>query len=342
MSAAVSPSASPVHSRWLEAAVSRLRSGGSLVLITVARALGSTPRDAGTRMWVDQDGAHATIGGGHLELQAIETARSMLADPAAPAVQMRHYALGPSLGQCCGGAVWLAFERLEAPTDLVWCETLQKLLAKGIAARRTRRIPATPSSRSANAVAAVHVQPLDATLEQPDAQWQEDAGLLTDITPAWAPLIVVCGAGHVGKALVRVMAELPVRVIWLDPRDDEWPAYLPANVLCVNGDSQDVDDFPDEAYWLVLTHSHALDLAIIERVLRYKSFRYLGLIGSDTKRAKFRARLLRKFPAELVDRLTCPIGIVETSSKLPGVIAVSVAAQIVGLLEHASQVAEHA
>src|SRR5690606_4084285 len=129
--------------------------------------------------------------------------------------------------------------------------------------------------------------------------------------------------GHVGKAIVRVLAELPVRVAWLDPREDEWPAHLPDNVRCLNGDADDVPDFPDGACWLVLTHSHALDLEIVERVLQHKSFRFLGLIGSDTKRAKFRARLLRKFPSRLVDRVVCPIGIVETSSKLPGVIAVS-------------------
>ena len=332
------PAAPSFHGRWLEAVRSRLVRGEPLVLITIARALGSTPRDAGARMWVDADGAHATIGGGHLELQAIEVARSMLANAQAPLVQVRRYALGPSLGQCCGGAVWLAFERLGAQ-DLGWCDALHEMLAAGAAARRTRRIPAVSGCETP----AVRVEAMDDfVVDQPDAQWCDDEGMLIDVTPASAPVVVVCGAGHVGKAIVRVLAELPVNVLWLDPRQDEWPAHLPDNVRCMNGDADDVQDFPDDAYWLVLTHSHALDLEIIERVLRYKSFRYLGLIGSDTKRAKFHARLLRKFPSELVDRVVCPIGIVETSSKLPGVIAVSVAAQIVDLLEHVSKPAEAA
>src|SRR5690606_6262138 len=127
---------------WLDAALRRLTSGGTLVLITVVRALGSTPRDAGTRMWVDASGAHATIGGGHLEPQAIEAARDMLTEVATPAAQIRHYALGPSLGQCCGGAVWLAFERLEAD-DIPWCEAFQALLAAGSNVQRTRHIPAS-------------------------------------------------------------------------------------------------------------------------------------------------------------------------------------------------------
>jgi len=340
MNTALRLPAASIHSQWLEAARFRLLRGEPLVLITVARALGSTPRDAGTRMWVDAEGAHATIGGGHLELQAIEAACAMLADAEAPPAQLRHYALGPSLGQCCGGAVWLAFERLETQ-DLAWCDALHEVLAGGAAARRTRRIRLARECESH--ACGVHVEAVDGLdVDQPDARWHEDEGLLVDFTPASAPLIVVCGAGHVGKAIVRVLAELPVNVVWLDPREDEWPKNLPDNVRCLNGDADDVLDFPDDAYWLVLTHSHALDLEIIERVLRYKPFRYLGLIGSDTKRAKFRARLLRKFPSELVDRVVCPIGIVETSSKLPGVIAVSVAAQIVDLLEHVSRPAEAA
>src|SRR5690606_19837950 len=172
--------------------------------------------------------------------------------------------------------------------DLAWCNALHKVLAAGAAARRTRRIPAASDGQTPG----VRVEAMDDfVVDQPDAQWREDEGLLIDVTPAWAPVVVVCGAGHVGKAIVRVLAELPVSVLWLDPRQDEWPAHLPDNVRCMNGDADDVQDFPDDAYWLVLTHSHALDLDIVERVLRYKSFRYLGLIGSDTKRAKFRARL---------------------------------------------------
>lgn len=339
MSQILAPRAQRVYGRWVEAALRCIGSGGSMVLITVIRSLGSTPRDAGTRMWVDEGGAHATIGGGHLELQAIETARAMLVDPDSPCAQVRHYALGPSLGQCCGGAVWLAFERLDS-NDVEWCENYRSLLDSGASVRRTRRLTPVssdapqPGTSSFSATRDITFEALDAkTVTRPDASWKEASGELVDMTPGDAPLVVVCGAGHVGKALVRVLAELPVRVAWLDPREDEWPSDLPDNVQCVNGGAEEVLDFPDDACWLVLTHSHALDLEIIENILRHKSFHYLGLIGSKTKAAKFRSRLLRRFPQELVDRITCPIGIVETSSKVPGVIAVSVAAQLIGLLE---------
>ena len=72
------------------------------VLITVTEALGSAPREAGTRMLVGAAHTAGTVGGGHLELQAIAQARAMLAT-GDTAPQSAHYQLGPALGQCCGG-----------------------------------------------------------------------------------------------------------------------------------------------------------------------------------------------------------------------------------------------
>src|SRR4051812_36431564 len=83
-----------------------------VVLITVAKVEGSAPRAAGARMLVSADRLCDTIGGGHLELRAIETARAMLGD--GRAAQLERFALGPSLGQCCGGVVHLVLERFDA------------------------------------------------------------------------------------------------------------------------------------------------------------------------------------------------------------------------------------
>ena len=79
-------------------------------LVSVESTQGSVPREAGAWMAVFVDGTVGTIGGGHLEHQAMDEARRRLAGGAGP-VQMR-YALGPALGQCCGGVVHLAFEPL--------------------------------------------------------------------------------------------------------------------------------------------------------------------------------------------------------------------------------------
>ena len=80
------------------------------VLVTVAIVEGSGPRETGAKMLVTRARQLDTIGGGHLELCAVDLARAMLDDPTAGATRLERYALGPTLGQCCGGVVHLAFE----------------------------------------------------------------------------------------------------------------------------------------------------------------------------------------------------------------------------------------
>jgi len=83
------------------------------VLVRIESTQGSAPREAGTWMAVWRDGLTATIGGGQLEFQATDEARSVLASGAA-IEGVRRYPLGPSLGQCCGGVVHLTYERITA------------------------------------------------------------------------------------------------------------------------------------------------------------------------------------------------------------------------------------
>jgi len=111
------------------AAATRLwASARPAIVVTVSESKGSVPREAGTRMLVTSDDAIGTIGGGHLELHAIAEARAMLAAMAAnpggepPAPRSRHVALGPTLGQCCGGAVTLAHAPLDAAVLARWPE----------------------------------------------------------------------------------------------------------------------------------------------------------------------------------------------------------------------------
>jgi xanthine dehydrogenase accessory factor len=108
--------------RLREAASRALQLGTPAVLIEVSEARGSVPRGAGTRMWVSATQALGTIGGGHLELKAIELARGLLAD-ADKSPRSVHYPLGPALGQCCGGAVTLAYSMLDAAALAAWPKT---------------------------------------------------------------------------------------------------------------------------------------------------------------------------------------------------------------------------
>jgi xanthine dehydrogenase accessory factor len=96
-----------------------LAEGRPAVVVEVTEARGSAPREAGTRMLVSLAGTAGTIGGGHLELKAIEAARTMLrSGDVAP--RSEHYPLGPALGQCCGGAVTLGYGALDADALARW------------------------------------------------------------------------------------------------------------------------------------------------------------------------------------------------------------------------------
>jgi xanthine dehydrogenase accessory factor len=87
------------------------------ILVTVARTSGSVPREVGAWMAVAPDGVTGTVGGGHLEFDAIGRAQRALEGGGDLAEEVR-YPLGPSLGQCCGGVVWLRFERVAAGEDI--------------------------------------------------------------------------------------------------------------------------------------------------------------------------------------------------------------------------------
>lgn len=148
--------------------------------------------------------------------------------------------------------------------------------------------------------------------------------------------IVLFGAGHVGKALAAILATQHCRLHWVDNREGQFPAALPANTRqYVAANPADlVHELPPDAWVLVMTHDHALDLAICDAVLRRDSFRFLGLIGSQTKLAKFRKHLLDNgHSSEQLGRITSPIGIPQIRSKQPERIALAAAAQLLALQE---------
>ena len=159
------------------------------------------------------------------------------------------------------------------------------------------------------------------------------ASLLFEPMRPDADTLLLFGAGHVGKALVSVLADLPFRVRWIDEREGEFPAGLPANIrveisaLAVEA----VATAPKGAFYLVTTHSHALDFRVTEAVLRRGDFAYAGLIGSRTKRARFE-KGFRKLGVDS-SRLVCPMGIGGITGKHPKIIAVAVAAQLLRVAE---------
>jgi len=134
------------------------------------------------------------------------------------------------------------------------------------------------------------------------------------------------GAGHVGRALVMALAPLPFEVTWWDMRDNAFPKLVPENTACRIGAPNDMQT---QGMVLVMTHSHALDFEIVDYALRNTMFSHVGLIGSDTKRARFVKRLTEAgHGSDSQAKFTCPIGQKSISGKHPAVIAASVAVQL--------------
>ena len=148
--------------------------------------------------------------------------------------------------------------------------------------------------------------------------------------------IVLFGAGHVARALVGVLAGIGCRVTWIDERESEFPTVVPANVKLVVTDTpeSEVAAASDDAYFLVMTHSHSIDQALAEAILRRGGFAYFGLIGSQSKRRQFERRMAeRGIPAERFGDMTCPIGVAGIAGKEPATIAIAVAAELLQVRE---------
>ncbi|MGH8696956.1 MAG: xanthine dehydrogenase accessory protein XdhC [Burkholderiales bacterium] len=328
--------------------------GLDCVLVTVTSGQGSIPREAGAKMLVTVDAIHGTIGGGELEFQATGLARDLLREePLVKGVgkrsepgdfQTRRFPLGADLGQYCGGAANLIFERVSPGAEWVgalaaWQEAGDpcvlatpaagggRLLVRANDAWGSLGTGATDAGAVAIArrlLAEADRTPRLVTLED------RTAVLLEPLQPSDFR-VVVFGAGHVGRALVRVLGTLPCRVTWVDARAGEFPPDAADNVRIALTATPvaEVAAARPGACFLVMTHSHALDLELVAAILKRGDFAYCGMIGSQTKRRTFEKGLAKHgVPAAAIARLTCPIGIPGIKGKEPGTIAVAVAAQL--------------
>jgi xanthine dehydrogenase accessory factor len=291
---------------------------GSAALVTLARVEGSSPREAGARIVVRPSGGfHGTIGGGALEFAALEAANEALRTGRGPATR-RSLALGPELGQCCGGRVEWRVETFDR-RDLDDLSALA-IAESGAAERLSARLG--PDGRVQRMLGSSVSERTLARLA--DESWTEPLGVI-------ARAVYLFGAGHVGRALALALAPLPFAVRWIDPRRDAFPAHAPASVTLIHapGPAVELASAPNRALVVVMTHSHALDLEIVAEALRVERFGYVGLIGSATKRARFLRQMRGAGLTEVqLARLVCPIGVPGLESKHPAAIAASTAAQL--------------
>jgi xanthine dehydrogenase accessory factor len=301
---------------------------GAAALVTLAQAQGSSPREVGARMVVAPDGAFTgTIGGGALEWGALAEAQALLARRDGPAVSRLDRALGPDLGQCCGGRVLLTIERFDvtnrdAIAPLAKAErggVLTTIANVGADGRLARRSAGANEDRA----------PRPAYEVQSDGRVYERFG-------EEPTAFYLFGAGHVGRALSVALAPLPFAVTWIDGRSGAIPDTFPANVTAITqGDPVELlSRAPDGAFVAVMTHSHALDLDLVIAALQANRFAYVGLIGSATKRARFTSAMQKMgMAADTVGKLVCPIGLTTIRNKAPAAIAASVAAQVLMVRE---------
>lgn len=292
--------------------LSSISSATPVARVVIAAIKGSSPREVGASMLVTADNVSGTIGGGALEFEAIRIARNALE---ARKDGYQTHALGPSMGQCCGGSVSLLTE--------IWDESRISTLQSALV---VRPLPGAPS-----------IEPLE--IKRLKARFRSQgqfsgpgiiAGWMVEKIVHPSRELWIWGAGHVGRAITSVLSPMPdLNIIWADTVMDRYPADIPAGVLPLTAENLPdlVRYAPDFAEHLVLTYSHAFDLEICHRLLHHR-FGRLGLIGSATKKARFRSRL-RDFghSIEQIDRIQCPIG--DTSlGKDPQSIAIGVANDI--------------
>ena len=244
------------------------------VLVQVSAVEGSVPREVGAWMAVFTNALVGTVGGGHLEFEAIDQARLLLESGGE---KKARFALGPSLGQCCGGVVHLRLE----------CVAVQDM-----------------------------------------------SSLKLRLQPVLQP-VALFGGGHVGHALVQVLARLPFAVTWIDSRDGVFPQHVPHGVTCEHSEpvQSAVRSLAAQSRVLIMSFSHAEDLdvlaACLQRQRDHADLPYIGLIGSKTKWATFRSRLsARGFTDAELGHVTSPIGVPGIAGKEPEVIAIAVAAQL--------------
>ena len=300
-------------------------------LVTLAAARGSSPREVGARMVVRPDGGFSgTIGGGALEWAALAEAQSLLARRGGSPVRRFTKALGPELGQCCGGHVTITIERFDASDRAAVASLSAAEQAGGMVTvatpdrtgRLTRRVLAADEA---------------AALADDGYVRHADGRIVERFGEARTPLYLL-GAGHVGRALAAALAPLPFAVTWIDPRPAAFPADIPANATTIV-DADPVrllDRAPYGALAAVMTHSHALDLDLVVAALRSDRFIDVGLIGSATKRARFVAAMRTiGIPETAIDRLNCPIGLTAIRDKAPAIIAASVVARLLMVREAA-------
>lgn len=327
---------------WIDELTDLAAAGEPAVLVTVAGIRGSAPREIGAKMIVTATTSIGTIGGGQLEYQSTRVAVGMLNDER---TTLRSFPLGSSMGQCCGGVVEILFEPIVDGMP-AWLRDLAALHGQREPAIIATRISTTaPAKLIVTASAVFGAGEVDSELVSKARKLLADKPVTCrDVQEFYEPVVVpdlniaVFGAGHVGTAVVSALSKLDSNIRWIDSRRDVF-RQVPANVRAVEtaDPALEVAAMPAQSFYLVMTHSHAIDFDVCDRILRRGDAAYCGLIGSLSKRRRFEKRYRQQGMAQsMIDSLICPIGVDGISGKKPAEIAVATAAEILKIRDRAA------
>ena len=312
-----------------------LERGEGAVLCAIVSSSGSTPRGAGAKMAVFQDGATAgTIGGGAVEYHAAQAAREALATGRGG---IQGFRLAPNqvqdIGMICGGDVTVCFSVL-GPSDLPMVSRVCDLLEGDQSAWLVTRLDADQVR-----CGIWEVEHL-AFLDLPEEQVRPllgSRGLLSRGEPKLyvEPLnrrgtVYLFGAGHVGLELAPVLSRVGFRLTVFDDRPHALTREnFPTAQQLILGDFAHIDlHITADDYVVIMTSGHQGDYAILAQVLRTPAT-YIGCIGSRRKAETTKNRLKENgFTEADIQRIHSPIGL-PIGGETPAEIAISVAAEMI-------------
>ena len=305
------------------AALRALQAGRGVAIATVTGTRGSTPRHLGARMVIASDGEQwGTVGGGRIEQVVVEAGRAV-AGGAEPSVVHQH--LVRDLGMCCGGSMDVVVTPAGSSRPVL----------DELATLREPRVLLTPLGGEPFQLRA----PVEG--DPPAYEPRVSDGVLTELV-GLSERVILCGLGHISRALGPLLAQLGFRVVVCDDGDThatrdvpEWAtqlieSFVPREIVRRLGALGPNDRV------LIVTRDHAVDQQLLEGLISEDRLGYLGMIGSLRKVARFRQRLSAKglLDGEAGDRrwarLRAPIGL-NLGAETPDEIAVAIVAELIAL-----------
>lgn len=332
---------------WLQRITELVDRDGAAARIVIVEVTGPSPRSVGTAMLVTASHTEGKIGRGAIEREAVATARRLItglgqavSSPTWPRAVLE-FPTGPVLGEPTGGVATLAIEAF-GPAEIQALQHRSYLVHDTMLLARRLASGTSPEPIDAAAMGTGNWMPASARLlASPELPLVHailpdgTSAIVERLSPANASFYVY-GTGLVARALVRQLAGLPFDVTWVDSKPAHFPDGVPAGTRLVTHD--DIGEVARQAaagaFHAVMTASHDLDIAVCRAVIERAGFAYLGVIGSRVKRERLVDRLAREgVPGEALAQVFCPIGLPEIRSKQPAVIAVSVSAQALMVLQ---------